>query len=302
MPTYTLQNPYHGINAHLHSIAQNPEDDGPTLWTSFHTSHITHIVDTLNQQLPLNYIARTEQSLQIWTEPEEKPEDNPQPRTKRSPRPDASIFHTSVTDSTLTIAPDDTSIRIIEFDPFKELEITIPSVHIYEVRDHKMIGTPITRIELLSASNKWHGSGYYGYYVNRYTSIYSNTSLVELDYLHESKSPIPKIPRYPYSNDSHAYYIAVTDRRLGEREKKQFRVHVVDVDQPLPQQVLIPLAHTDSLLFDFDAVYQFTFKAGRWGTRIDYEKPPRNFDTYSPTDQERIRQVMQRAQQPEKAE
>lgn len=32
-----LTNPYHGINAHLHSFAQNPSSGHPAIWASFHT-------------------------------------------------------------------------------------------------------------------------------------------------------------------------------------------------------------------------------------------------------------------------
>src|SRR5438477_7301987 len=70
MPLKTLKNPYRGINAHVHSIAQNPWD-GPSIWESFHASHIGYLADALNRQLPPHYVAHPEQSLQIWAEDSE---------------------------------------------------------------------------------------------------------------------------------------------------------------------------------------------------------------------------------------
>lgn len=289
MPTHTLENPYRGVNAHLHSIAQNPLEGSPTIWTSIHASHIVDIINSLNGSLPLNYIARAEQSLQIWTE-----DFTGIPLKPRSPQPDVSVFRTSISDSTIAEAIiDDIPVRVIPINPLLEREITIPSAVIYEVKDHEVAGKPVTRIELLSASNMQDGSGYYGYLENRGIAIQSGTSLIELDYLHQFGSPMPKIARYPYQQDSHAYIIAVTDRR--PRHQEVMLAYLIDVDMLLPKRLTIPLAGEDSLAFDFDAVYQFTFKTGRWGLHLDYDELPRNFENYSALNQARIKAVMERA-------
>jgi|GEM_PF-6416151 len=40
MAVYTLQNPYHGVNAHLNSWLQTPTTDTTvSLWQNFHAKH-----------------------------------------------------------------------------------------------------------------------------------------------------------------------------------------------------------------------------------------------------------------------
>ncbi|MDQ7026243.1 MAG: DUF4058 family protein [Anaerolineae bacterium] len=289
----TLDNPYKGINAHLHSLAQNPTKHNPTIWTAIHASHIGHIIDYLNNNLPMNYVARPEQSLQIWTEDSqsEEPPRIPQPREKtRSPRPDVSVYRTSISDSHIELEGNNAPVRVIAINPFLEEEITILSAVIYEVRDHEIEGRPVTRIELLSASNKRGGRGEDGYRKNRLEAIRSGTSLIELDYLHQSASTLPHITPYPYGDDSHPYYIALTDCRAGFPD--EMRVYIRDVNQALPSKIAIPLAGEDSLIFDFEAVYQHTFRIGRWGIHIDYEQLPRNFGSYSENDQQIVLRIM----------
>lgn len=284
MPTMTLKNPYKGINAHLHSIAQNPEGE-PTIWTSIHASHIGDVVNALNMALPATYIARAEQSLQIKSDDSTK--------VKR-PRPDGSIYQTGKSDPILTVSQSATSdlVRIVPIGEFDE-DNFMSSAVIRRVEDNTLHGDLVTRIELLSPYNKVRGDGYEQYMSNRRNAIYSLTSLVELDYLHQSASPIPQVPSYPEGEDSHPYTVAVTDMRGEHNPNWVTLVHIVDVNQPLPEKVNIPLADDDFLEFDFNAVYQHTFTIGRWGTNIDYTEIPRKFETYSKTDQTHIQAIMQ---------
>jgi hypothetical protein len=49
----------------------------------------------------------------------------------------------------------------------------------------------------------------------------------------------------------------------------------------------------DKLELDFGAVYNRTFKSlTAYGQRVDYERLPERFETYSPADQEHIRRRM----------
>jgi len=260
MPLRTLDNPYRGINAHLHSLAQNPQAGSPTIWTSIHAMHIGHLIDALNERLPAGYVARPEQSLQIWTADEEGAES-------------------------------------AKGGQFPEREITIPSAVIYRIDGHKIMGRPVTRIELLFASNKQGGYGCRGYLDNRWLALSSGTSLFELDYLHQTPSPFPLLPVYPKYQASHAYTIVATCLRPAQNPDDEMLVYSMDVDQPLPSQTVIPLAEADSINFDFEAVYQHTFSSGRWGIHMDYEDLPRNLDSYRSDDQQRIRQVMERVKE-----
>lgn len=61
MPTYIPTNPYHGINAHLHSVLQTIEDG----WSEFHSGHICHIAETINALLSRTYLVTIEKSMQF---------------------------------------------------------------------------------------------------------------------------------------------------------------------------------------------------------------------------------------------
>jgi len=285
-----LDNPYQGINAHLHSLAQNPRHGHPTIWTSIHASHIGDIINALNANLPMNYVARPEQSLQIFLENDDGFNTKP-----HRPRPDVGVYRTSITDVHTEPEGDNAPVIVIPYEPAPDDEISQAGVVIYEVRDHEIAGKPVTRIELLSAANKYGGSGAAGYIQNRTEALNSGTSLIELDYLHQSTSLLPGIAPYPDDANSYPYYIAVTDRRPSN--DGNIRVYIRDVNHALPQSIAIPLADEDSIIFDFEAVYQHTFRIGRWGIHIDYSELPRNFESYSEKDQAMIRRIMESATQ-----
>jgi hypothetical protein len=293
MPIRLIANPYRGVNAHLHSLAQNPERSA-SIWTSFHASHIGHITDALNALLPPHYVARSEQSLQIWTEDLDLGEG-----ISLRPRPDTSVFLSGTPmsgQSASSGAISDPSVRVVSHTEwFQQEESFFAAVMIYPVEAYEFVGQPVTRIELLSESNKRGGAGFVGYQRNRLTALRSGTSLIEVDYLHESPSPLPGVADYPTEPDSHPYLLAVTDRRPGKNPDAYMLVYGFDVDTPIPARVILPLAGEDTVAVDFNAIYQHTFIAGRWGVHLDYEQFPKNFDRYSPADQERIRQVMAQA-------
>ncbi len=283
MAIYADKNQYYGINANLHSILQEKSDD-PSMWPGFHTQHIVNLAEALNRQLPRHYIAISEQSLQIKTEDFDTGKAG-----AISPKPDVSIYQGAkrgAQGAAAALAEPAAPTRTENLQEILgQVEKIIPSVVIRDTREHGRLGKAVTRIELLSASNKRGGSGYVGYLANRATALRSGTSLVELDYLHESHSPISKLPDYPAGRDSHPYYIAVSDPRpmLGRLLAYEF-----DVDQPIPT-ITIPLAGDEAIKFSFDAVYQHTFQTGRWGNQVDYEREPDRIETYGQADQARIR-------------
>jgi hypothetical protein len=200
VPARSLSNPYQGVNAHLHSLAQNPQRN-PSIGTSLHASHIGHITDALNAVLPPHYIARSEQSLQIWSE-----EITTGDESSIGPRPDSAIFRTGTSSSARPEVAQrevDPTVRIISIrELLDEKDALIPSTVVYRLDAHEVVGEPVTRLELLSESNKKGGAGYLGYLRNRLTVLRSGASLIELDYLHRTPSPLPGIPAYPDEPDS----------------------------------------------------------------------------------------------------
>jgi Protein of unknown function (DUF4058) len=287
-PIILMENPYAGVNPHLNSELQTPgsEEEGPAIWHTFHTDHVTHIADFLNMQLPPRYVARSEQSLQVRTL------DFESGATQiRRPEPDVSIYQRRTGASRSTLSPsivptwEETLEGTMDFD-----EHFIPSVVIRDLQTNRKLGRVVSRIELLSPSNKPPYSGYELYRKGRNEALYSGTPLIEVDYLHELPAALLKYPLYPSNPDAHAYAIIVNDPRpsISKGKAKGFGF---DVDMPFPK-INIPLSDEESLDFDFGPVYHHTFNGGRWGQMVDYAELPVRFETYSPVDQARIQARM----------
>jgi hypothetical protein len=289
-PIKTRKNQYLGVNPHLQSFLQTPgsEETGLSLWPSFHSNHVSHIADFLNEVLPSNYIAYAEQSLQIRTE-----DIDLQYGRTRKPEPDITIYRHSAAVRPLATAEaaiDNVPFSAVLDDTLDLSEDFVKAVLIREVQIDERLGQVITRIELLLPSNKPGGAGYEAYRKGRNDALYSHIPLVELDYLHESPPPVMKYPIYPYHTGSHPYNIFVSDPRPSVHAGR-LTAYGFDVDAPFPE-VILPLAGSETLPFDFGTVYQHTYLRGRRGQSVDYTQPPVRFETYSAADQERIKNRM----------
>jgi hypothetical protein len=285
MAIRSRKNQYLGINAHLHSILQTAGTEGsPSAWPVFHGQYIIHLMESLNRQLPTGYIAVNEQSLQILGA------ENGGVPVKRVP--DITIYgeetgRTGRQRETAAVPTWEIITDITGSD-----ESLVDAVVIYQQQGgHGLWGKAVTRIELLSPSNKRGGSNFPHYRIKRLETLKEGVPLIEIDYLHESISPIPQSPSYPTQPDSHPYYIAVTDPR-HDPSQVITRAYGFDVDHALPT-ITIPLAGSDEIPFDFGEPYQRAYELGPWYAVVDYEQEPVRFDTYREDDQQRIRARMQ---------
>jgi len=264
------KNRFPGINPQLNSLLQSPgTEEQPTLWHTFHTSHIAHIVDFLNDQLPDNYAAYPEQSLQT------REFDSSGTVTLRRPEPDVTVFQESPSSGVQVAAVSGSptwQMDIIEvLEPLKHPAAAI----IREASTQSELGQIVTRIELLSPSNKRPGSPYF---TKRIEALQSGLPLVEIDYLHEQPPVVSKLPVYPHEPGSYPYYIAVSDPR-PVWEEGVVSVYGFGVDDPAATFPL-PLMDDEKLLFDLNAVYQHTFERGRWSHHVDYAQRPVRWETY----------------------
>ena len=278
MSIKSLRNQYRGVNAHLHSQFQTR--GGPlSQWPSFHSGIITHTVETLNAVLPLRYRAVGEQSLQVIKSEE---------TTHGIRRPDVTIYQSGAGPKLAAVATAESAwIATIEetLTPVDELFAVI----VYDQdgpRQHEHLGTPVTRIELLSASNKSGGGGFDAYLMARREALLGGLPLVEIVLLHESGSPVLTMPAYPHDANSYPYHITISDPRRPV-DGQQVRDFGIRVDQAFPV-VQIPLADNDEVAFDLNTVYEQTFAGGRWGQQIDYALPPERMDSYTSIDQQQI--------------
>jgi len=152
---------------------------------------------------------------------------------------------------------------------------------------------PVTRIELLSPSNKPPNSNSHFYITRRNETLISGINLVEIDYLHQSSSPIWILPSYPKREaKSYPYMILVSNPHptLVEGVMEIFSFRVED-SIPL---INIPLLGEDKITFDFGEVYNRTFRLNRYFYEVadDYEQKPMNFESYDDEDQRRIEALM----------
>lgn len=153
---------------------------------------------------------------------------------------------------------------------------------------------PVTKIELLSPAVK-STEGLLDYVPARHNALMSGVCLVEIDYLHETPSPIRGIPNYPQCHpNAAAYNITISNPIWGRGTVKTY---LIGVDAPLPT-LLIPLEGEDSVQLDFGVVYHQTFHSlPIYSLQVDYAELPAYFESYHPEDQTRIKRRMEAIQQ-----
>jgi hypothetical protein len=192
------------------------------------------------------------------------------------------INYIAFCEPSLQIRCEHSIMQLQEIDP----EDLMTAVVVRKLSGQATLGLPVLRIELLSPSNKPGGSHYTAYRSRRIEAIESNIPLVEIDYLHESVSPIVGLPRYPQHENSYPYYIAIHDNRPTWKEGFT-TVYGFPVGRTIPKLIL-PLDDKNTIEFDFDAPYQHTYERGRWAQLIQLDKQPARFDTYNQVDRNTI--------------
>lgn len=200
-------NIFNGVNPYLNSLLHPPgTDDQPSLWAAFHSSHINHIADFLNEQLPVHYTAYSEQSLQV------RGVDWGDEIILRRPRPDVTVFQQGMGGSPPIVAraaahPTWEAAIATVIEPVKRPVAVV----IRALEADATLGRVVARIEVLSPSNKPGGSDYSAYENKRIETLESGIPLIEIDYLHETPPVIHGIPVYPEAPGAYPYLIAVSD-------------------------------------------------------------------------------------------
>ncbi len=273
MAVYSDHNLYPGINAHLNSFLQQP-DGG---WETFHASHIGDIRTAIDQVLPPNYYAVAEKSLQIG----EVGFDFGQ--TQRT-RPDVSIFQAQPStgesqSSAVGFAPTATlPLLLADEDDY------LNAVIIYEFEPGNLPGRPVTRIELLSPSNKPPNRDARQYLARRIVTLRGGITLVEIDYLHETRPVNPLLPSYPGGEKDAYPYMVLVSRPYPTPEEGYTDFYGFGVDDPLPT-ITIPLVNEDQVVIDLAQVYRQTFESVRvFRMLVDYAQDPVNLAGYHEKD------------------
>lgn len=147
MPIRSKTNLYAGINPHLNSALQQKGGD----WRSFHSYHIIHIAEYLNQHLPEAYVAKPEKSLPNGTYDGES-----LPIRASSPQADIPISHEEppITGQTPDMIQTDTPVLTLPMALYVDTDDELDSLVIC----HDRSGKAVTRLELLSSANMPKGS------------------------------------------------------------------------------------------------------------------------------------------------
>lgn len=283
MALHSRKNEYQGVNAHLQSFFQSEGD-----WASFHNKHISDLAEAISAVLPAGYVVDMTKSLQIS-------EYHPDTGEKiKRPLPDVTIYQYELQGAFSATAPAMPATLAVPIEETLENEETdLFALSIYQLKRDAVLGQPVVQVEILSPTNKPPGEGYVQYVNKRAIALKSGLVMVEVDYLHESASPLRNVPIYRHHPNSFPYMIAVSDPRPNLKEGRTL-IYGFAVDDPIPV-ISIPLVGTDRVEVDFGKVYHRTFESlPVYSLRVDYEQLPRNFDAYTEADQTRIRQVMER--------
>ncbi len=154
------------------------------------------------------------------------------------------------------------------------------------------LGKPIVWIELLHPNSKEGGRGIERYISERKAILEHGVILIELDYLHQTPSVIKHIPSYPDREYWSYPYLAIVSNPQPKFNEGTTQVYGVSVDERMPI-ISIPLMRKENILLDLSKVYNYTYESLRYYSyHVDYEREPERFDTYSPADQQHIKQRM----------
>jgi hypothetical protein len=279
-----LYNPYPGVNPHFQSFCQAHND-----WEGFHGQFIASLVAHLNQGLPPGYLAKPERSLQIR---QLDPLYGDEQVTRY--RPDVNLLHQGLPPNqglASTFAPSPDALLDLHDTLPNDPSAYLRNLMIYEALPDQIYGQPITQIEVLSPSNKAPGGGYWQYIYKRDQVLRAGLNLVEVDLLHESRSPIENLPAYtPPDSQTSPYYIAIS-RPYPSLAEGQTAIYHLKVDQAIPR-LQLPLKAGETVEVDFGATYHQAFQALRAGELLDYSQVPLNFERYTRQDQMKILAVM----------
>jgi len=256
----------------------------------WHNAYINDIFNTLSEQLPPGYEVGMTTSLQIS---EYHPDTG---ERVRRPEPDVTIYETGKSRQRETPSLIEGTAPTLVLPATETLhiddELYLTGLTIYRSIEAADL-IPVTRIEILSPTNKPPGDGFIQYFEKRDATLAQELPLIEIDLLHESR-PVPRgVPSYPDRHPkANAYSIYLNDTRPGLEDGTTW-VYGFGVDEPFPI-IPIPLSGKEHLLFDFLIPYNITYsRLQLLRHRIDYQQVPLAFETYSALDQARIQSVME---------
>jgi hypothetical protein len=217
-------------------------------WLDVHGRLVTYAADALNERLPDDLVARTEERLAVET---------PESSEAHQYRPDVRVASPGLSEPDAQGATIEAPFKlVVDLEPVTEKYLKV--IH---PEDERLV----TVIEFLSPSNK-RGEGLKEYTAKRNELLAAGVNVVEIDLVRAGdwrKLLRPHLcPR-----EAAATYRTVV-RSWGER--KAAFIYPMPLDKPLPS-VIVPLRNGDPrVMLDLQPLIDHAYVRGRYGRTIDY--------------------------------
>ena len=234
----------------------DPYAEDPAIWPNMHHRLITGISSALNAVLPANYVASIGERVVVSGLPGEMYPDVAVigGRFPTLQRENASTTVAEYDEPMVLISPHDDRIE--------------PFIQIVRARDWTRV---IVEMEVLSPSNKAKGSrGREQYLTKQNLVMNSGAHLIEIDLLRDG-THTAACPRPSHSKTGRCDFL-VSLHRAGDASK--FSVWARSIREPLPK-FEVPLDEgVTSAVVDLQAAFTRCYDEGRFGSTLDYSKPP----------------------------
>jgi Protein of unknown function (DUF4058) len=240
-----MKNPFPGMNPWLEEY-----------WQDVHAKLLVYACDQINAELPAGLQARVDERLAIEAEPDK-------PHTYL---PDVAITEPWDRPAKPVLGEGGIAAAVAEPMIVDVGEQILRRIEIVESRTHV-----ITAVELLSPSNKHGSEAVIAWGRKRFDYLRGGINLVEIDLLRGGLWTLPDrslLKPEPPGRVSH--YVCVT--RAPWSGRREF--YRLALRQRLPS-IRVPLRRSDpDVALDLQALVDQCYERGRYGTVLDYSKPP----------------------------
>lgn len=261
-----LLSPFPGMDPYL---------EAPDIWPDFHDRLATTLSAMLNVQLPAPYYARLQKRPELGIVlgagtlqriiPDVTILRHPQPEMQPAAGTTAGVG-VAVLDRPRTEATAGVEVRI-HTDPFQHRFVEIRDAG----RGHKLV----TRIEIVSPSNKHPGPDRRAYETKQRDVLNSDANLIELDLLRSGRRLLP-YPDLVAAVDTLApdYLVLLNRSALRQGNWMDYTLYPIRLREPLPC-IPVPLTGQDpDVLLDLQVAVNRVYREGPYARAVDYSGEP----------------------------
>lgn len=245
----------------------DPYLEAPDIWPDFHDRLATMLSTLLNEKLPEPYYARLQMrpELGIVLEAGTLHRIVPDVVVMRTPEPPPPA-PTAVIEAPRTTVGQGIQMHV-RTDPLQHRFVEIRDA----ARGHKLI----TRIEIVSPSNKRPGPDRRAYEAKQREVLESDAHLIELDLIRGGTRLLPYPELVAVVDELACDYLVLLNRsNLRQATGMDYTLYPVDLREPLPC-IPVPLAGADpDVPLDLQIAVQRAYRGGPYRRALDYSRPP----------------------------